>query len=374
MDGHGVISGDHAREIARRPDARLAPLGGELARDVLDQPSSVPDSAADDLHTPAAKELSPEELLDETKRLVKAKEDAKRPPTEESNADAPDEATADNEHHPQPEGEADRTHPAHDAQAPQNVPSGNNFDAGESGSTDTDTGKNTGAGEPANPADARIEHPPTESAEPEEPSSARPTRAERRRRRKQKTETALPKSQPGDAYRLSAALNRFVRIRDAYCTFPGCRRPAWKSEADHTDEYDHDNPDAGGQTCAEDTKCLCKFHHLLKTFGNWVDLQETDAEGRTRIVFISPEGVPFRGPAWSGEDLFPALLDMTWREPGPPRGAPPDMPSRRRTRLAEKYARRRAERNRNRRLLETPPQAPPPPESSADLDGPPPPF
>ncbi|WP_110470285.1 HNH endonuclease signature motif containing protein [Williamsia limnetica] len=426
MDGHGVISGDHAREIARRPNARLAPLGGELARDVLDQPSSVPDSAADDLHTPAAKELSPEELLDEIKRLVKAKEDAKRPPMKESDVHADengaraeesssadfddsiddeghadhDHNRVDNDHLPQPEKEADSTHPADGGHAPEDVPPDNSSEAAESGHTDTAKASNTAASQaPASkvglsegPVDAHTEHPRTESTEPtgedsqpntpepkpsapeSETACERPNRAERRRRRKQKTETALPKSQPGDAYRLSAALNRFVRIRDAYCTFPGCRRPAWKSEADHTDEYDHDNPDAGGQTCAEDTKCLCKFHHLLKTFGNWVDLQETDAEGRTRIVFISPEGVPFRGPAWSGEDLFPALLDMTWREPGPPRGAPPDMPSRRRTRLAEKYARRRAERNRNRRLLETPPQAPPPTESSTDLDGPPPPF
>jgi hypothetical protein len=375
MDGHGVISGDHAREISRRPDARIAPLGGKLAKDVLDQPSSVPDSAAEDLHTPRAKELGPQELLDEIKRLVKAKEDAKHPPTEEPNAD--------NEQQ-QPEEEVDRTHPANDAYAPQDVPSDNSSDAEESGSTDTDTdtdtdmgtgtGKHPGAGEATNPADARIEHPRSESAEPEEPPCARPTRAERHRRSKRKTQTALPKSQPANAYRLSAALNRFVRIRDAYCTFPGCRRPAWKSEVDHTDEYDHDNPAAGGQTSTEDTKCLCKFHHLLKTFGSWIDFQDTDADGRTRIVFISPEGVRFHGPAWSGEDLFPALRDMTWRGPEPPRGAPPDMPSRRRTRLADKYARRRAERNRNRRPLETPCPPPTPPAPATDHDGPPPPF
>ncbi|WP_246833272.1 HNH endonuclease signature motif containing protein [Williamsia sp. 1138] len=424
MDGHGVISGDHAREIARRPDARVAPLGGELAKDVLDQPSSVPDSAADDLHTPAAKELSPEELLDEIKRLVKAKEDAKRPPTKEPNVRADENGAraeesssadfddsiddkghsehdhdhdhghghdrADNDRLPQPEGEADSTHPAHGAQASEDVPPDHSSEAAESGHTDTAKAGNTA--EPEDPVDAHTEHPRTESTEttgedsqpntpepkPPAPESEaaceRPNRAERRRRRTRKTQTALPKSQPGNAYRLSAALNRFVRIRDAYCTFPGCRRPAWKSEVDHTDEYDHDNPDAGGQTSAEGTKCLCKFHHLLKTFGNWIDFQVTDENGRTRIVFISPEGVRFHGPAWSGEDLFPALLDMTWRDAGPRRGAPPDMPTRGRTRLADKYARRRAERNRNRRRIETPTPPPPPPEQCAEHDGPPPPF
>jgi hypothetical protein len=66
-------------------------------------------------------------------------------------------------------------------------------------------------------------------------------------------------------------------IRDAYCVFPGCSRPAWRPDIDHTDEYDHDDLADGGQTRPGETKCLCRFDQLLKSFGDCVDFQDIDA-------------------------------------------------------------------------------------------------
>ncbi len=62
-------------------------------------------------------------------------------------------------------------------------------------------------------------------------------------------------------YRPSTALARFVRTRDTTCCFPGCDRPAVYCDLDHTIPYT-----AGGLTHPGNLKCLCRKHHLLKTF------------------------------------------------------------------------------------------------------------
>ena len=64
-----------------------------------------------------------------------------------------------------------------------------------------------------------------------------------------------PLVHPGDIppeprYRPSAALADFVRCRDLTCRFPGCDRPAYLSDLDHTIPYD-----AGGLTHASNN-CL----------------------------------------------------------------------------------------------------------------------
>ncbi|MCW2653321.1 MAG: hypothetical protein JWR32_4297 [Mycobacterium sp.] len=78
---------------------------------------------------------------------------------------------------------------------------------------------------------------------------------------------------PGDAppeprYRPSEALVAFVRCRDLTCRFPGCRRPADLCDLDHTVPYD-----AGGATHPSNLKCLCRKHHLVKTFWDSRDHQ-----------------------------------------------------------------------------------------------------
>ena len=86
-------------------------------------------------------------------------------------------------------------------------------------------------------------------------------------------------------YRPSTALARFVRTRDTTCCFPGCDRPAVYCDLDHTIPYT-----AGGLTHPGNLKCLCRKHHLLKTFwvgrGGWSDEQLPDGT----IVWTTPTG------------------------------------------------------------------------------------
>ncbi|MBY6368353.1 DUF222 domain-containing protein, partial [Rhodococcoides corynebacterioides] len=73
------------------------------------------------------------------------------------------------------------------------------------------------------------------------------------------TDTPLPATQPADPYRPSAALDTYIRARDRYCTWPGCNRAAWDGDLDHITEYDHRNPERGGQTTACGLGAKCRF-------------------------------------------------------------------------------------------------------------------
>jgi hypothetical protein len=94
---------------------------------------------------------------------------------------------------------------------------------------------------------------------------------------------------PGDAppeprYTPSRRLAEFVRCRDLTCRFPGCSEPATNADIDHTIAWPI------GPTCASNLKCLCRRHHLLKTFwggpNGWRDRQLPDGT----IVWTSPRG------------------------------------------------------------------------------------
>ena len=69
----------------------------------------------------------------------------------------------------------------------------------------------------------------------------------------------------------------FVRCRDLTCRFPGCDKPAQVCDIDHTVPY------PAGPTHPSNLKCLCGFHHLLKTFWNgvngWRDRRLSDGTG-----------------------------------------------------------------------------------------------
>jgi hypothetical protein len=41
-----------------------------------------------------------------------------------------------------------------------------------------------------------------------------------------------------------------------------------------------------GPTCASNLKCLCRKHHLIKTFGDWRDRQRPDGT----IIWTAPSG------------------------------------------------------------------------------------
>jgi hypothetical protein len=154
-----------------------------------------------------------------------------------------------------------------------------------------------------------------------------------------------PVHHPGDApaesgYRPSAALERFIRCRDMTCRFPGCERPSEFCDVDHTVPWPF------GLTHPSNLKCLCRKHHLLKTFwSGWSDQQRPDGT----IVWTAPTGQTYTTRPGSSL-LFPSLCLPTGelpaaatihRQPGN-RGIM--MPTRRRTREQDRTRRIDAER------------------------------
>jgi hypothetical protein len=143
----------------------------------------------------------------------------------------------------------------------------------------------------------------------------------------------------------SAKLAAFVRCRDLTCRAPGCDQPAVYCDIDHTIPYAE-----GGATHPSNLKCLCRKHHLLKTFWGWRDKQLPDGT----VIWTLPSGQTYVTSPGSAI-LFPALTVPTGELPEPAT-KPGDrcgertamMPIRKRTRAQQKSERISAERNRNR--------------------------
>lgn len=111
-------------------------------------------------------------------------------------------------------------------------------------------------------------------------------------------------SGPEARYTPSSALANFVRCRDLTCRFPGCDHPATQADIDHTVPY------PVGPTHASNLKCLCRFHHLLKTFWigalGWHDRQYPDGT----VIWTSPTGHTYT--TYPGSRLlFPTLCRPT---------------------------------------------------------------
>jgi hypothetical protein len=114
-----------------------------------------------------------------------------------------------------------------------------------------------------------------------------------------------PSVSPAEAlrYQPTAALERWVRMRDLTCRFPGCDRPAIVCDIDHTIPFNHVDPASGGLTVPSNLKCMCLQHHRLKTFHDgWHDVQLEDGT----VIWTSPTGEPYR-TAPGSIDLFPEL-------------------------------------------------------------------
>jgi hypothetical protein len=143
-------------------------------------------------------------------------------------------------------------------------------------------------------------------------------------------------------YRPSTALADFIRCRDLTCRWPGCDKPAWKADIDHTVPY------PAGLTHPSNNVCYCRFHHLMKTFhcgpDGWREEQLPDGT----VVFTSPSGrVHLTEPL--GAQLFPQLAAPTGALPlstGPPPGEWRGlaMPKRKRTRAQDRAYRIKRER------------------------------
>ncbi|RRR39680.1 HNH endonuclease, partial [Mycolicibacter terrae] len=149
--------------------------------------------------------------------------------------------------------------------------------------------------------------------------------------------TVKPLRDPADLpaephYRPSTALAAFVRARDLTCRFPGCDQPATVCDIDHAIAYPI------GPTHPANLRCLCRKHHLLKTFWTgptgWHDTQHRDGT----INWTSPTGHTYTTRPGSTL-LFPTLYTPTGTPPPPPapntdRGLM--MPTRTRTRTQDR--------------------------------------
>jgi len=119
------------------------------------------------------------------------------------------------------------------------------------------------------------------------------------------TATIRPLVHPGDAppeprYTPSSKLADFVRCRDMTCRFPGCDEPAYRCDLDHTIPY------PAGPTCASNLGCLCRKHHLLKTYWGWLARQLPDGT----IVWMAPNRQTYT--TYPGSRLhFPNLCKPT---------------------------------------------------------------
>jgi hypothetical protein len=149
---------------------------------------------------------------------------------------------------------------------------------------------------------------------------------------------------PESGYRPSAGLARFVRGRDLTCRFPGCTAPAEKCDIDHVIPYPL------GSTHASNLACLCRKHHLLKTF--WTGDWELTLLPDGAAVWTSPTGHTYTTYPGS-RSYFPEWDTDTGELPPPPtpgtfstdRGLM--MPQRQRTRAQDHEARIKAERAQN---------------------------
>jgi len=160
----------------------------------------------------------------------------------------------------------------------------------------------------------------------------------------------MPSTSPEPGYRPSAALADFVRWRDLTCRFPGCDQPAEVCDIDHT------VPFPLGPTHPSNCKLLCRYHHLLKTFytgvGGWIDRQLADGT----VEWTAPTGHTYTTTP-AGSIFFPVLASPTGELVSPTTMPAMDknrglmMPTRRRTRAAERAARIAYERGINQALI-----------------------
>ncbi|WP_346620566.1 HNH endonuclease signature motif containing protein [Blastococcus montanus] len=123
----------------------------------------------------------------------------------------------------------------------------------------------------------------------------------------------LDRPAPTDAYRPTAAQQRFLPTRDRTCRHPGCATRAGWADLDHVLPHAE-----GGPTTCENLCCLCRRHHRLKTFAPGWRFEMT-ADGVLSVT--TPSGVTrtTRPPGM-------AALHRNTTGP-PPTGSPPTSPT-----------------------------------------------
>lgn len=112
-------------------------------------------------------------------------------------------------------------------------------------------------------------------------------------------------------YRISTALAERIRLRDGTCRHPGCTVDAQDCDVDHIIAFNRLHPAFGGPTAEWNLICLCRKHHLEKTFGRSAYRPGPLGE----LVIITDSGHEHRttpsGPLSRARDQ---LLDHRWQE------------------------------------------------------------
>lgn len=109
-----------------------------------------------------------------------------------------------------------------------------------------------------------------------------------------------------DNYLPPLDLRRFLQVRDATCRFPGCSRPAARSDLDHTIPYSE-----GGPTSSENLAALCRPHHVQKHQRGW-GLEQL---GEGVLQFTTPLGYEaVTEPRRRGPTFKPTVHAVTGRD------------------------------------------------------------
>jgi len=74
-------------------------------------------------------------------------------------------------------------------------------------------------------------------------------------------------------YRLTETIKKWIRLRDAKCTFPGCTNRTPDNDTDHLTAWQH-----GGTTGVPNLTQLCPKHHRLKHHSQWTPKPATTNE------------------------------------------------------------------------------------------------
>jgi len=119
-------------------------------------------------------------------------------------------------------------------------------------------------------------------------------------------------------YRLTETIKRWIRMRDAKCTFPGCTNHTPDNETDHLQAWEH-----GGTTGTSNLAQLCPKHHRLKHHSRWTPDPATKNEPPG---WTSPTGRHFNTEHPDPEPtLWPQGLTPQWLMPAelhPPEAQP----------------------------------------------------